>query len=46
MYFGTRDGMDQAVLIAKAQPFNKSAVKRWCEGEGRVDVFSEFLKNL
>jgi len=46
MYFGTRDGMDQAVLIAKAQPFNESAVKRWCEGEGRGDVFSEFMKNI
>jgi hypothetical protein len=46
MYFGTREGLDQAILIARAQSFNKSAVKRWCEGEGRVEVFLEFFKIL
>ncbi|WP_044557483.1 hypothetical protein [Halobacteriovorax marinus] len=46
IYFKARECFDQAILVAKAQKFNKSALRRWCEGEGRVDVFKEFINQL
>lgn len=46
IYFKSQEGMDQAVLVAKSQPFNKSSVRRWCESEGRGDVYKEFVKNI
>ncbi|MGB0452743.1 MAG: hypothetical protein ACPGJV_03440 [Bacteriovoracaceae bacterium] len=46
IYFKDREGMDQAVLIAKSQPFNRSSVKRWCQGERREDVYKDFIKRF
>jgi hypothetical protein len=46
IYFKTRDGMDQAVLVAKNQEVNFSSIKKWCSGEGHAEVFDEFIKEL
>jgi hypothetical protein len=43
IYGNTRDALDQAVLVAKRQPFQKSKIKKWCEKERRTDVFAEFI---
>lgn len=41
-----RKTLEQAVLVAKAQPHNLQRIKKWCENEGAPDVFDEFLKEL
>lgn len=46
LYFKDRDGLDQAVLVARKQPINFESVKRWCEGERHIDAYEEFLKLL
>lgn len=46
IYFKDYEGMEQALLVAKEQPFNRASVKRWCEKEGRLDVFDEFVLRL
>ena len=46
IYFKSPEGLDQALLVAKTQPFNKSAVKRWCERERAVWAYKDFLKGF
>ena len=46
IYFESREGMEQAILVARSQPFKKSSVKRWCEGEGYGHIYREFCKYL
>ena len=43
IYFKSQEGMDQALLVAKLQPFNKSLVEKWCIEENHGHVFGEFL---
>ena len=43
IYFKSQEGMDQALLVAKYQPFNKSSIKTWCINENHGHVFDEFL---
>ena len=46
IHWSAEECFDQAILVAKSQKFNSSAVKRWCEGEGASEVFKEFQKKL
>jgi hypothetical protein len=43
---GERKTLEQAVLVAKSQPFNMDRIKSWCKKEGHVDVYEEFLTEL
>jgi ABC-type transport system substrate-binding protein len=46
IYFKARECLDQAVLVAKAQPYSKNSIKKWCENEGESArlAFNEFIK--
>lgn len=46
IYFKSRDCLDQALLVALAQPFNIKEIERWCKKEKAGDVLEEFKKNL
>jgi hypothetical protein len=46
IYFKSQEGLDQAVLVARSQSFNKTAVKRWCEGEDADFAFKDFIEKL
>jgi hypothetical protein len=43
---GERKTLEQAVLVAKAQPHKLERIKKWCENEGRPEVYDEFLESL
>lgn len=43
---GERKTIEQAVLVAKAQPHNLERIKKWCEKEGHPEIFNEFLSEL
>lgn len=34
IHFGSRDFMDQAVLVASSRPVDWDKIERWCRGEG------------
>ena len=38
----SREGLDQALLVARNQPFNRNEVKRWCKNEKALHVYEEF----
>jgi hypothetical protein len=38
--------LDQAILVAKNQPFKKTAVQKWCKAEGADWAFVDFTKGL
>lgn len=46
IHWNAEECFEQALLVGKAHKFNASAIKRWCEGEGASEVFSEFQKQL
>ena len=46
IHFNARECLDQAVLVAKAMPFNKDIVKKWCAAEGASRVYKEFAERL
>ena len=46
IYFHCQEGIGQALLVAKSQPFNKTNVKNWCEREGHSVVFKVFMELL
>lgn len=46
IHFRARECLDQAVLVAKNQPFNLKKVREWCIEEGGVVAFDEFLLKL
>ena len=46
IYFKSNECLDQAVLVAKNQPFKKAAVKKWCKAEGAYWAFVDFTKGL
>lgn len=43
IHFKAREGLDQAILVAKNQEINFSSVKKWCKGEGAGWAFNDFL---
>lgn len=46
IHFRARDCLDQAVLVAKSQPYNHDAIKKWCENEGGSAQFKLFEEEL
>lgn len=43
IYDGVRGLFDQAVLVARHQPFEDKKVKKWLTLEGRLNLYKEFL---
>ena len=46
IHFKTQDGLEQALLVARKQPFNLNKVKKWCISEGGSEEFSDFVREL
>lgn len=46
IHFKSKEGLDQAWLVARSQPFKKSSVEKWCKGERAEWAFEEFVKGL
>lgn len=46
IHFNSRECLDQAVLVAKLQPFDLKKVKVWCLSEGGAEAFQNFLSRL
>ncbi len=46
IHFKARECLDQAALVAKRLPFNRSKVKEWCKKEGAPHAYDELLKKL
>lgn len=44
IHFKSRDTLEQAVLVAKKQPFKMAEVRKWCAGENALDAFGEFQR--
>jgi hypothetical protein len=41
-----RQGLDQALMVARRQPVDLEDVERWSVAEGKVVEFAEFLREL
>jgi hypothetical protein len=46
IYYKSEEGLDQAVLVAKAQPFKRTQIKKWCENENSVWAYEDFIRKL
>jgi hypothetical protein len=46
IYFKSKEGLEQAILVAKKQSFKKSEIKRWCEVERAEWAFNDFIEKL
>ena len=46
IHFKARECLDQAVLVAERLPFNITKVKKWCEAEGAIEAYKEFISKL
>lgn len=46
IYWKSRECYEQAIMVGRSHKFNKSAVKRWCEGEGAPEVFTELIRDI
>lgn len=46
IYFQSREGLEQSLLVASRHPVNKAAIKKWCIGEGASWAYEEFLNQL
>lgn len=46
IHFKSKEGLEQAWLVARNQPFKKAAVEKWCEGEGASWAFDEFIQGI
>lgn len=46
IHFSARDCLDQAVLVAKTQPFNVRVVREWCKKEGATKAFEDFMTKI
>lgn len=44
VHFKSRETLDQAVLVAKKQPFKAAEIKRWCLAENADEAFNEFQR--
>lgn len=44
IHFKSRDCFDQAILVARKQPFDLKKIERWCEKEMAQDCFLEFIE--
>ena len=46
IHFNARECLDQAVMVAKKYPFDRSKVRKWCKAEGAPEAFGEFESKL
>jgi hypothetical protein len=46
IHFNAMECLDQAILVAKNQPFNDSRIKKWCASEGSPETYKEFKSRL
>lgn len=46
IHWNVRDGLDQAVLVARAREFDDGEVRRWCEREGGLEPYREFRREF
>ena len=45
-FFGARECLDQAVLVANAHEVDFRKVKKWCKQENILECFSQFISKL
>lgn len=45
-YFKSREGFDQAILVAQKHPVNLGSIEAWCKKEGAEATFREFSETL
>ncbi len=45
-YWNDRQGLEQAVMVAKANPHDLKEIERWADAEGESGKFSEFKTRL
>ena len=45
-HFNARECLDQAVLVAKNQPFDMERIRKWSIAEGAKEAFEEFRRRL
>lgn len=46
IHFKAEEGLDQAVLVARRQPFNLKKIEQWCKSEGASKAFQDFKNAL
>lgn len=46
IHFKSRDALDQAVLVARSQPFDINRIRSWCEKENSSHAWEEFRRLL
>ena len=46
MFFKSRDALEQALMVAAAQPVDLKKIKSWCTAEGGIEQFDEFRSLL
>jgi len=46
LYFNDRDGLDQAVLVARKHPVKHESIKKWCKAENNIECYEEFVELL
>jgi len=46
IYFNDREGLEQALLVAKSQNVDMHSIREWCEKEGAPEAFVSFSQQL
>lgn len=46
IYYNDREGLEQAILVAKRQKVDLKSIQKWCEGEGHPKAFLTFSEKL
>lgn len=46
IHFKAMECLDQAVLVARKHPYDRTKVKKWCKDEGAPDAYDAFEKKL
>ncbi len=46
IFFSDRDGLDQALMVAKRQNVNMQSIEIWCKREGHPETYTEFCQLL
>lgn len=46
IYFKARECLDQAILVAKSQPYDLALIRKWCENEKALSAYQEFLAGI
>jgi hypothetical protein len=46
IYFNDREGLEQAILVARRQQIDLKSVQKWCEAEGHPEAYQTFSEKL